>query len=85
MPFPDKDMYPSLNELSTKSPDGFQPHLTLGQDTRGRLMENIKSTWRPLEFDVKEIHLISRENDRTPFKIKQTIPLGALGDPNEWV
>ena len=48
-------MYPELNELSTRSPDGFQPHLTLGQySTRGRdnLLENVKKGWKNIEFEV---------------------------------
>ncbi len=52
---PVQSVYPELNELSTRSPDGFQPHLTLGQySTRGRenLLENVKKGWKNIEFEV---------------------------------
>ncbi len=52
-----QEVYPELNELSTRSPDGFQPHLTLGQDSRGRLLTEVRGF--PLSFSRLQVRLQS--------------------------
>ena len=72
-------MYPECGDLSSMSPEGFRPHLTLGQcDTSKveKFVKRLKQDWRDMEFDVKEVHVITRKGQADPFQIVRTIPLG---------
>lgn len=72
--------YPECSDLRTKSAEGFQPHLTLGQAASSKvsdMMGKLKASWKTVKFCVDEVHLISRSGPFDPFKIKYSVPLGA--------
>lgn len=59
---------------------GFTPHLSVGQaqgshQLQTRLNE-IRRSWMPLEFDLKEVTLLAR-GAGTPFSAKRAVRLGA--------
>lgn len=60
-------------------PAGFTPHLSVGQardkKNAARLAGVLQDSWRPLEFVVKDVAVISREKD-TPFRVNHIITLG---------
>jgi len=69
--------FPFCDDLGTKSPNGFHPHLTLGQFPTLKISSVIRDLmkgWKPIEFLVDKIYIISR-TDKEPFSIKQTIEL----------
>ena len=74
--------YPDLNDLSTRSENGFQPHLTLGQCSISysrTFMEELKKTFKEFTFEVKSVELISRSGGFCdPFKVKMSVPLGGI-------
>jgi 2'-5' RNA ligase len=65
-----------------RHPDGFTPHLSVGQ-VRGRrqlerLEEELSQDWQPLQFTVREVQLIARGDppvDR--FEIVHVVSLGS--------
>eukprot|EP01121_Diplochlamys_sp_Union-15-3_P020063 TRINITY_DN7704_c0_g1_i1.p1 TRINITY_DN7704_c0_g1~~TRINITY_DN7704_c0_g1_i1.p1 ORF type:complete len:295 (+),score=49.11 TRINITY_DN7704_c0_g1_i1:41-886(+) len=69
--------FPSCNDLSTISEKGFTPHLTVGQWSNERAtteaMKHFMSSWESLEFEVKEVYLISRHGEE-PFEVRYIIP-----------
>ncbi|KAK5584469.1 hypothetical protein RB653_006081 [Dictyostelium firmibasis] len=73
-----ESLLPGFNELSNKSPAGFQPHLTLGQFNGKKEAEqkiaSIQADLQPIEFEVSEIFMINRNGD-VPFSIENTIRL----------
>ncbi|KAK6171538.1 hypothetical protein SNE40_019706 [Patella caerulea] len=74
-----ENLYPDFNDLSTINSAGFQPHLTLGQFKKSEIkkfLENFKSNWKPIDFKVDEIYLISRVGFADKFEIRETISLG---------
>jgi len=73
------DLFPYCDELSTKSENGFSPHLTVGQfttknETEVKLSE-FNRNLKHIVFKVDKINLISRSGN-DPFTIKFTIPIG---------
>ncbi len=73
-----QNMYPALDELITKSPDGFQPHLTLGQCPKTEVLkfiDQLKEVWKDVTFEVSNVCVISRKGQNDPFKVKKQIPL----------
>ncbi|CAF0904651.1 unnamed protein product [Didymodactylos carnosus] len=73
-----ENIIPTYNELSKKSNDGFKPHLTLGQVSShqiNKILSDLKSDWKTIEFDLDEVYFISRENDDDPFIIKEVLLL----------
>jgi 2'-5' RNA ligase len=57
----------------------FVPHLTLGQwskDTIKQAQQTIQEKWIPIEFEVNEISMISRNGPDDPFEVQETITLG---------
>eukprot|EP01089_Gocevia_fonbrunei_P008731 TRINITY_DN2045_c0_g1_i1.p1 TRINITY_DN2045_c0_g1~~TRINITY_DN2045_c0_g1_i1.p1 ORF type:complete len:289 (+),score=57.88 TRINITY_DN2045_c0_g1_i1:80-946(+) len=69
--------FPSCTQQSTK-PNGFHPHLTVGQWPKNQTstaINNLNSKWEPFSFIVKEVYMISR-TEEDPFEIRQVIPLG---------
>eukprot|EP01124_Arcella_intermedia_P022490 TRINITY_DN3354_c0_g1_i1.p1 TRINITY_DN3354_c0_g1~~TRINITY_DN3354_c0_g1_i1.p1 ORF type:complete len:391 (-),score=86.71 TRINITY_DN3354_c0_g1_i1:161-1333(-) len=76
-------LFPSCDDLSTRSENGFAPHLTVGQFIgKVQLERNLtkfNSSLKPISFTVSEVYFISRKNDE-PFQIIKTIPLGYTGD-----
>jgi len=78
--------YPEFIEQSTRSPNGFTPHLTIAKFTIGgdnnkenvaKLITEWKSAFKtdPLEFEIDRIHLICRKANNA-FRIKKTVPIG---------
>jgi len=73
-----ESMYPEYNDLVLKNESGFPPQLCLAQFTKESVNEQLaklQSTWKPIEFTVKELHLISRNGD-VPFEVRASIQLG---------
>lgn len=74
--------YPQCSDLSSKSPSGFHPHMTLGQfpkSTVERKEASFSSSWEPISFVVDRIYIISRTAS-SPFEIRHTLFLG-VGSP----
>jgi len=67
---------------TARHPQGFTPHLSVGQ-VRGRkrlegLISTLRATWQPLSFPVRQISLIWRNPPPDDvFRVGATIPLGA--------
>ena len=58
-------------------PAEFQPHLSLGKFTAGRVKvvcKEYQKTWVDFSFEVKEVHLVSWVGHR--FQIRRSVPLG---------
>ena len=74
-----QQVYPDCDDQSTKSDVGFTPHMSLGQfphKTLQQKLEEFQTGWQDVEFDVKEVYLISRKDFDDPFHIRETVPLG---------
>jgi hypothetical protein len=72
--------FPFCSDLSTKSSDGFIPHLSLGQwpsRDAARQCSLVTASTLPLltAFNCSSVALISRDGD-APFVIHYTIPFG---------
>lgn len=69
---------PHCNDLTTKSKDGFQGHLTLGHSDE-KYVEKRKnsflSKWSPIKFTVNELYMIIRKGTENPFYVVKTIRL----------
>lgn len=73
-----QDAFPDCDDV-TRHPDGYTPHLCLGQaygpkQTQERLAE-VRAAWRPVSFQVREISLVARTGD-SPFSVVRSIRLG---------
>jgi len=71
-----EEAFPAFNDLSTMSNAGFTPHLSVGQWSKNEIDKQItifQSGWKPIEFEVSEIHVISRTGD-APFQVRYTVP-----------
>jgi len=72
-----ESLFPYCNEQSTKSEHGFSAHLTVGSFPTSKVndyKQQFMKTFKPIEFIVKEIYLISRFGEN-PFEIRFAIPL----------
>ncbi len=70
---------PDCNDLN-KFKGGFRPHLSVGQIQDKKKLKPIVSAlqthWKELEFEVKCIHFIARESERSSeFRIEKSIEL----------
>jgi poly(A) polymerase len=66
--------FPEFDDVA-RFPGGFRPHLSVGQgpaDLTGRLQE----TWKPVEFEVRDVALIRRDGPEDPFRVHRTFMLG---------
>ena len=74
--------FPFANDLSTISPAGFTPHLSVGQyddkETASEALETMNATWAPMTFEVDAVYIISRAGPDAPFEFKARVPLGAV-------
>jgi poly(A) polymerase len=66
--------FPFADHLSTISKAGFVPHVSVGQwpdaVSASAAVANLHASWRPLEFDVDAVFLISRPSDGSgPFQV----------------
>jgi 2'-5' RNA ligase len=55
----------------------FHAHMTVAQfpkDESRKQMTRLEKNWKPLQFEVRELHMISRVGD-DPFEIRCSIPL----------
>ena len=72
--------FPFADNLSGISPAGFTPHLSVGQwpdrDRAPAAAADMRREWRPIEFEVDAVYLISRVGADDPFRIQARIPLG---------
>ena len=72
--------FPFADHLSGISPAGFTPHLSVGQwPDRDRALvaaAEMRREWRPIEFEVDAVYLISRAGADDPFRIQARVPLG---------
>jgi poly(A) polymerase len=70
----------------------FCPHLTVAQFNhqnahqramgKDRFTVHLNNTfWRPVEFKVTHIHMMSRDGDDDPFRIIHSVPLGTVHCP----
>ena len=70
--------FPFADNLSGISPAGFTPHLSVGQwPDRDRALAaaaDMRREWRPIEFEVDAVYLISRVGADDPFRIQRAHP-----------
>ena len=71
--------FPFADHLSTISKAGFVPHVSVGQWpdalSASAAVANLHASWRPLEFDVDAVFLISRPSDGSgPFRVRARVP-----------
>lgn len=68
------------NDLSTISPQGFNPHLSVGQFGDGQAVEQAREQfstgWEPIRFRVVDVCFISRVGFEGAFEVKYRIPFG---------
>lgn len=71
-------VFPFCDDLSTRSADGFQPHLSVGQFSGkaevDKKISEFMGGWKPIHFEVSEVFLIARRGD-DPFVFKYKISL----------
>jgi len=78
--------YPDYNDLVMKNEHGFEPQLSLGQFEKEEVeskLADLQASWKPLEFQVKELHLVSRKKD-TPFEVRYSLQLAGQQPSNEF-
>jgi poly(A) polymerase len=81
-----QEAFPRCEEQSRHSEAGFTPHLSLGQVDAGSAAETLAAwqrDWRPLEFEVRAVQLISRRGEE-PFEVRWSVPLGG-GSLQRWL
>jgi poly(A) polymerase len=71
-------VFPDCDDVA-RHPDGFTPHLCLGQTFGPRQVDErlaeLRAAWKPLSFQVRELSLLARTGD-TPFTVVRTVRLG---------
>eukprot|EP00442_Polarella_glacialis_P038794 CAMPEP_0115154952 /NCGR_PEP_ID=MMETSP0227-20121206/67602_1 /TAXON_ID=89957 /ORGANISM="Polarella glacialis, Strain CCMP 1383" /LENGTH=181 /DNA_ID=CAMNT_0002565929 /DNA_START=217 /DNA_END=759 /DNA_ORIENTATION=- len=75
--------FPDCTDLSSDEARGitrFVPHLSLG-GWRGvkdaeQAIDTLKRSWRPVEFEVGSVCLLSRKSFDDPFQLRWEVPLG---------
>ena len=70
---------PDCNDVNNYN-YAFTPHLSVGQFNRRKVLEQkmreFQNSWIPIEYEVKEIYFICRENSKgSKFHIERSIPL----------
>lgn len=74
---------PDYDDTSTY-PGGFHPHLSIGQFQHQQVQrdqQKLQSDWTPLEFEVKEVCIISRTPETANrFVVEETLSLGGRLD-----
>jgi len=81
-----QEVFPFCDDQSTKSHDGFQPHLSVGQFSgkvqSEQTINEFTKNWSPISFQVNEVFLIARKGE-DPFEFKYKIPFrGAIEEMN---
>eukprot|EP01095_Lingulamoeba_sp_RSL-Kostka_P017838 TRINITY_DN9516_c0_g1_i1.p1 TRINITY_DN9516_c0_g1~~TRINITY_DN9516_c0_g1_i1.p1 ORF type:complete len:326 (+),score=96.68 TRINITY_DN9516_c0_g1_i1:49-1026(+) len=76
-----EEAFPVCNDLSTRSDQGFIPHLSVGQFKSRQhtldMMDQFQGNFESISFTVKELYIISRIGKAEPFKVRSVIPLGS--------
>jgi len=71
--------YPQCVEANTKNEDGFAPHIGVGYFKNLRVAQELQSKyqtdWKPIEFLVKEIYILSRTGQDDPFEVRAVVPI----------
>lgn len=70
-------LFPQCYEQSTKTIDGFNPHLSVGQFANFSEAEVKLPQWHPLKFTVDSVALVSRRRDE-PCVIRHMVGVGKL-------
>jgi 2'-5' RNA ligase len=68
--------FPMCNDTSNISEKGFIPHLSVGQCSSKDVelfCEHFNKTWKPLQFSVSAVNLISRNGFKDPFECRYTV------------
>jgi poly(A) polymerase len=68
-------LFPRCTEQSQHSPEGFTPHLSIGQFADARQARESLPTWQPLRWRVDRVTLIARDEEG-PFRPLFEVPLG---------
>jgi len=75
-----KSRYPEVQQAQ-KKPSDFEPHIGVGffrdQGEAKTLQTKYQRGWKPIDFVVKEIYIVSRISQDTPFEVRKVIPIGA--------
>ncbi|MCL1468089.1 poly(A) polymerase [Argonema galeatum] len=70
-----QQLFPQCDEQSKKSPNGFTPHLSVGQFPSSEEAFSQLPSWHPVSFPVESVALISRCGDE-PFEVRYLVHLG---------
>lgn len=70
-----EQLFPRCLEQSQHSPDGFTPHLSIGQFEGPRQARELLPAWEPIRWRVDRVTLIAR-NEQGPFRSLFEVPLG---------
>ncbi len=73
-----EETFPQCDEQSSRGPNGFTPHLSVGQMNKG---EKYHQAFKEISFQVHELALISRREEQ-PFAIRGLVPLGTSSKDN---
>ena len=71
-------IFPFCNDQVTKSKDGFNPHMTLGNFPTKEIASKkaqYQKDWTTKEFVVDKLNLIKRDGQDTPFYVVETVAL----------
>jgi len=76
-----ESVFPHCDDLSHRSEEGFQPHLTIAQFPSAQVdkkIQELMKTWTPFTWHVNKLYLIARPPGSTgneKFAIKKTVTL----------
>jgi poly(A) polymerase len=91
-----EQLFPRCTEQSRHSPEGFTPHLTIGQFKSAKQARESLPAWAPVRWRVDRVALLARAGDE-PFRSRFEVPLGGgevrgiepaaveLGDLEPWL
>jgi len=79
------EAFPACDHLD-RFPEGFTPHLSLGQ-ARGRgalasLLSEVRASWSGLAFPIEEVAWIARSGEGR-FEVRDTVSLGPGGESDD--
>lgn len=73
-----QDLYKVINEFYPGERKEFTPHLTVGHFPKDELKKwstILNKDWKPVEWELTEVYLISRDGKDDPFKVRKVIHL----------
>lgn len=76
-----QDLFQTISTLFPNSHrNSFEPHIGVGffKDAKEAqfLQKKYQQTWTPLAFQIKEIYLLSRDTQESPWEVKEIVCLG---------